>query len=394
MKVSVKYLKIAANIIGMALSILAVFFFLPRIISVFLPFIIAGIIAALANPIVKFAENHLRIKRRIGSAIVIVLALVMVGGTLFFLVRIFLNELSGFLDFLPELIKSIDKSVKEMNMVFKTRWHTVYGQMPVNVQDFVNSALDSISEALSFFVSDLTNGLTDIATKMASNIALTLISVFSCILASYFFIADKDFLIKVYDDFIPCGIKKLIITLKNITSLAVAAYLKAQLKIMLVIYVVLIIGFLIIGVKYAVIVAFFIALLDFLPFFGTGTVMIPWGIVLLLQKNYWGGGAILIIWAISQLIRQLIQPKLLGESVGISPIPTLIILYLGFRLKGAIGLILSVPVSIILFGLYKGGFFDNFIISVKILVTDIFNLCKFDDKELKSKGDTPDGYDR
>ena len=84
--------------------------------------------------------------------------------------------------------------------------------------------------------------------------------------------------------------------------------------------------------NYFALIALGIAFLDFLPFFGTGTVLIPWAIIRILTADYKIAIGLLIIWGGGQLARQLIQPKIVGDSMGVAPLPTLFLLFIGYRL--------------------------------------------------------------
>ncbi len=148
---------------------------------------------------------------------------------------------------------------------------------------------------------------------------------------------------------------------------AVGGYFRAQFKIECWIYLLLVIGLIILGVDYAFLVAFGIAILDFLPVFGTGTVMVPWAIIELLSENYRMMFGLVAIWLFGQLVRQVIQPKIVGDSMGMDAIPTLFLLYIGYRMAGVLGMILAVPIGIILVNLYEEGAFDTTRQSLRIL---------------------------
>ena len=148
---------------------------------------------------------------------------------------------------------------------------------------------------------------------------------------------------------------------------------------MLVVAIILLIGFSILHVEYSILIAILIALLDFFPFFGTGTVMIPWAVIKILSGDYKMAIGLLIIWGVSQLVRQIIQPKIVGDSMGMPPIPTMVLLYVGFRVGGAWGLIIAVPVGMIVYNLYRAGIFSNTIKSIKILVEDVNKFRKIDE---------------
>nr|MCR5733521.1 AI-2E family transporter [Lachnospiraceae bacterium] len=206
------------------------------------------------------------------------------------------------------------------------------------------------------------------------------------IIASYLFIAERDYMQATIKKLLPSSIMKrseiVLSTMKN----AVGAYFAAQFKIMGVIYVMLLIGLLILKAKYAPLIGIIIAMLDFLPFLGTGTVMLPWAIVKFIQQDYRMGAGILILWAITQAVRQFIQPKFVGDSMGIAPIPTIILLYVGFRVGGPIGLIFAVPIGMIVINLYKAGVFSNFSYSIQLLFKDMNRFRRFNEAELVSEG--------
>ena len=157
---------------------------------------------------------------------------------------------------------------------------------------------------------------------------------------------------------------------------AVGGYFKAQFKIMFVVYIILVIGFAVLKVHFSFLLALLIAFLDFLPFFGTGTALIPWAVYQLVTGNFRMLIGLLILYGVTQLVRQLIQPKLVGDSMGIRPLPTLAFLYIGYRIGSVLGMIFAVPVGMIIINLYKAGAFDYILDDVKILVGGIMNLRK------------------
>ena len=148
-------------------------------------------------------------------------------------------------------------------------------------------------------------------------------------------------------------------------------------------YLVLVIGLFILRVDYVLVVSFIIAFLDFLPILGAGIVMIPWAVIAFLCADYRRAVGLLIVWGATQLLRQVIQPKYVGESIGIRPLPTLILLYFGYCIAGMAGLILAIPVGYVLLNLYQAGLFDTPIESVKILIRGFNDYRKIDQGEKK-----------
>ena len=163
---------------------------------------------------------------------------------------------------------------------------------------------------------------------------------------------------------------------------AIGGYLKAQFKIEVWIYLLLVVGMFILGIPYGALISVGIAFLDFLPIFGTGTVMVPWAVIKLLDGDFKVGIGLLITWGVGQLVRQIIQPKIVGDSVGLPALPTLFLIYVGYRLGGFGGMIIALPVGILLVQLYQEGMFDTTVKSFQILFAGINRFRKIRDEDM------------
>jgi hypothetical protein len=144
-----------------------------------------------------------------------------------------------------------------------------------------------------------------------------------------------------------------------------------------------VIGFGVLDVSYFMLIALLVAFLDFLPFFGTGTVLIPWTIIELLTADYKMAIGLCIIWAGGQLARNLIQPKMVGDSVGLEPLPTLFMLYIGYKVGGVISMIIAVPIGLLLLTMYKERTFQTTQNSVLLLMSGINKFRKFEENDLE-----------
>ena len=143
---------------------------------------------------------------------------------------------------------------------------------------------------------------------------------------------------------------------------------------MFVVSFILLAGFVILGVTYGFLLAILIAMLDFLPIFGTGTVLIPWAVFRLFTGNYAYAVGLILIYVTTQVVRQIIQPKIVGDSMGLPPLTTLFLLYLGFKVRGIAGMIMAVPIGLIVINFYKYGAFDSLIENVKLLIKEIHEM--------------------
>ena len=107
---------------------------------------------------------------------------------------------------------------------------------------------------------------------------------------------------------------------------------------------------------------------------GTGTVLIPWALYLLLCGNLPLAVGLVILYAVTQITRQLIQPKMVGDSIGVDTLTTLVFLFIGWRAAGLVGMIVAVPVGLIVLKLSEVGAFDPILKSIKELREDIHSL--------------------
>ena len=135
-------------------------------------------------------------------------------------------------------------------------------------------------------------------------------------------------------------------------------YLRVYFLLFLMTFTELLIGFMILGRSYAFLLALFISAMDILPVLGVGTVLLPWAAFLFLAKDFHGAIGLLILWGVITVVRQVLEPRLIGESFGMHPLVALIALYAGLRLFGFAGLILGPAVAVFLRLLlqeYRGG---------------------------------------
>ena len=121
-----------------------------------------------------------------------------------------------------------------------------------------------------------------------------------------------------------------------------AKYLRAYVLLLFLTFCQLFVGFLILDVKYPLLIALLVALVDILPILGVGSVLIPWGIIeLVITKNIYTGLGLFIIYIVVTVIRQITEPKVVAGSLGLHPLLTLVSMYAGLRLFGIFGMIIG-----------------------------------------------------
>lgn len=374
MKKSVKYLKIFANLMVAVLGIVAVLYVAPRLILFFMPFVVGYLISLIANPLVRFFEKHLKIVRKHGSIIIIVGVLALVILLLYLAVAKIGEEAMGLIGNLPQIYENFSEDFNEIG----ENLSGVIQRLPDEVQRNISGFTSNLSSYLGELVQAVGQPTFEAAGNFARNVPGTLISIIMGILSAYFFTAERDKIVAGMKKYMPKGIQgRLSMVIRDFRHV-VGGYFKAQLKIMLVVYLILVVGLLILRVDYVILVGFLIAFLDMLPFFGTGTVLGPWAVIKILSGDYRMAIGLIVLYAVTQVVRQVIQPKIVGDSIGMNPLLTLLFMFVGYRFYGVIGMIVAVPAGMILLNLIKAGLFETQIRCLRELVDDFNEFRKMD----------------
>ncbi|MDK2803469.1 MAG: hypothetical protein PWR23_473 [Peptostreptococcaceae bacterium] len=364
---SKKYLKILLNIFLLLLLVILIFFVVPKLAVFFMPFVIGWIIALIANPLVKFLENHVKIVRKHGSMIIIIFALTLVIGTGYLGISRIYKESITLIQNLPEIYTSLNLDIEKISHNFEG----IYKLMPEEVQLSLSNIGEELSLGFAGVISDIGKPTFTAAGRFAKNIPSIFINIIITILAAYFFIVEKENITRGIKKFVSSDVLNVASDISNRLKVLVGGYFKAQFKIMGIVAVILFLGFLILDIDYSFLLALGIALLDFFPFFGTGAVLIPWTIFKVLTGDYRLAIGLFLIYIISQVVRQIVQPKVLGDTIGLNPLATLFFMFIGFKLGSVIGLVLAVPIGMILINFYEEGYFDNFIKTIKDTIKEI-----------------------
>lgn len=373
------YLKILINLGIVLLFVLACIFVVPRVIVYFMPFVIGAIIAWIASPLVRFFEKKLKVKRKAGSAFVIisVIALVILAGYL--LGAKLIEETIDFIGEVPQMWEGVQEDFTEIG----EKLENASRYLPKGLRNTIINITRNVDKYLGDLFGGLSTPTIEALSRFAKNLPTILIAIIMCLLSAYFFVADREYVSNLLKKALPESVLGRWDMIKRGFTRAVGGYFKAQLKIEVWMYFLLGIGFSILKVRYAFFIAIGVAFLDLLPFFGTGTVLIPWAVIKFLSGDYKMVIGLLIIWGGGQLARQLIQPKIVGESVGLSPIPTLILLYIGYKVAGVFGMIIAVPIGIIVLNMYQEGVFDTTLNSLKILYASLSNFRHLNDEDME-----------
>lgn len=360
-------------IVSLAFSLVGTLLFLYlgyKLIGFFMPFVIGWFIAYIASPVVNWLEKRVKIVKKLGSAIMIVGVLAAVCFIIYLMISTLWKEISFLIQDMPGMYRDLESGLNQIG----SSMEGVFGKLPVEVQEGWHTMVANFDKMMGELMSRISEPTVSAAGRFAKSIPSVLVATIVTFISAYFFIAEREDVIRWSKKVAPDALVSRMTMVMDNLKFAVGGYLKAQLKIMVVVYIILVVGFIILNIHFSFLLGLLIALLDFLPFFGTGTALIPWAIYQFFMGNYKLVVGLVILYAVTQLVRQLIQPKLVGDSMGLRPLLTLFLLYTGYKIGGVFGMIFAVPIGMIAINLYKAGAFDYILDDIKILAEGILSL--------------------
>ena len=296
----------------------------------------------------------------------------------YFVIARLVTEAAGFVASLPSIWQDIEKELNEVMGSLEA----LYDRFPSALKENLTQIGDNLGSYISSAINGLSEPTVNAVGNIARNIPSVIVSTIMCLLSSYFFVAERENVYAFFRRHVPESIRKKFRIMSAGLTGAVGGYFVAQFRIEIVIYFVLFIGLLILQVEYSFLIAFLIAVLDFFPVFGAGAVLWPWALMEVLAGNYRMALGLMIIWGVAQLLRQIIQPKFVGDSIGVPAIPTLFLLFIGYRIGSVAGMILAVPVGIVIQKMFEAGLFDTTINSVRILLYGFNHFRKLEQEEI------------
>ncbi len=364
------YWKVAVSLaFSLAGTVLCVYFGY-KLLGFFMPFVIGWLIASVASPVVVWLERRMNLIKKWGSALIIISVLGLVGLLIYLSVSTLAREIAILTQDIPDMYQDLESGMdtigESLNGIFR--------MLPSGIQTGWHTMMNNLDQTMGEIIGRLSEPTVSAAGRFAMGIPSALVATIVTFISAYFFIADREEVLLWAKRIAPDALVTRMTMVVDNFKYAVGGYFKAQFKIMAVVYVLLVAGFLILRVHFAFLLALLIAFLDFLPFFGTGTALLPWVFYKFMMGEYRMVVGLLILYGVTQLVRQLIQPKLVGDSMGLNPLVTLVLLYAGYKMGGVLAMIFAVPVGMIVINLHKAGAFDYILDDVRILAEGILSL--------------------
>lgn len=315
------------------------------------PFIFGGLIAILLRPTAiklsdKFALSYKT--SAIITTLVFWLCIVAFAMEILYLIysqiqQLFLNYPTYHQQFC-ELFSNVFSNISQN--LLPSQIKSAFSFLTNTLPQVANSFLTTISQTATAFAGGMVTGF---ATALPS----FFLSLIMGILSSFFILVDYEFLSNSLSTISPKCIKQTINSNWNFIFTTLKKILSTYLLLICITFGIITTGLWLLGVKYFAAMGFLIAILDLLPIVGSGLVMLPWGISIILLGNAPQGIGILILYATTWVFRSIMEPKLLGDSLGLHPLIMIISIYLGIQLFGVTGIIIMPAIATLVVQIYK-----------------------------------------
>ncbi|CAM3960914.1 sporulation integral membrane protein YtvI [Alkalicoccus chagannorensis] len=328
--------------IGIGLAILAALAVIYFILPVSVPLILAFITALFLSPAVKSLVFRFRLSRSMAVFIVFVSFVSVLSLLAYFALTRALIQVNQFIENLPNMIN-------EINLAWMNLLDTLRQQFDHMSEDIVDTLDEEVTQWLFRQREVLQDwDILGAATDVVMSIPSYIVSLLVFLIALYLFLLDLPRLRdKTFSYFKPETAEKVRFMSSRLSSV-ILGFFKAQFLVSIIIFIVTFVSLLFIAPEVALIMSVLIWLIDFIPIIGSIAILAPWAIVVLFMGDTAMAVQLGILAAILLTIRRTVEPKVMGHHIGLSPIATLISLYIGLMLLGAVGFILG-PLLVILF---------------------------------------------
>ncbi|HIU57335.1 MAG TPA: sporulation integral membrane protein YtvI [Candidatus Ornithomonoglobus merdipullorum] len=331
------------------------------VFRLFSPFIFGFLLSRLINPVADRLQNRLKIPRGASAAMVVILTIAVLIGIIGGVGYKLFDEIKNLYYQWPSMMASFQNGWNNLSAMLSD----LYIDMPDSVQNMVDNLYNNLTNQMSQFMSNIevVNNAQDFARSLPGGFIWTIVFV----IAMFFMVSQKSNIDRSIKRFLgPKKVAKLT-EINNECRKYLGGYVRAQIILMFIIFVVIAIALSILGAPYSLLVAAATAILDALPFLGSGITLWPLAVIYFINGNLKLGIGYVCVYIAVALLRRFIEPKLVSDKMGLNPILTLVAMYIGYRWWGILGMLIGPIILMVIISLYKAGLFNGIIKIIKQL---------------------------
>jgi len=337
-----KRLAFLINIVFFAVIIALAVLFVKYALVWVMPFLLELAAVAAVEPVVRKLAERTRIKRSACAVFMVLLVWIVVALLMYVLLTAVIGEVSSLAANWQVYMESAQHWAGSIIDWFEEQ----LALFPSNYQSLIRDGIAELQKSLGSFASSAVTPLFNWVKSIAVRLPWLLLFMLITIVSSCFLSADYPRIKLFVLSQLSARRSEAARHIKDFVSKTVFKFVRAYSILLLITFSELAIGLSVLRIPYALTLAVVIAFIDLLPVLGTGTILIPWGVIWLFAGNVWGGVSILALFLIMTIVRQIIEPRIVGQQIGLHPLVTLMSMYIGLQALSIIGMFL-LPLTIL-----------------------------------------------
>ena len=367
------WLRLGIRLAGTILVLLFLVYGAPPLLGLLMPFVLALVLTWILNPAIVKVQRRFGGSRKALSLVMLILIFTIAGGILAALVYSIVSEVASLVMNWPSIwADSLQPAIVGLEEFLSG----LFIGLPDQVSQGATAALDKLVAWLNEMIPSLLSHTGSAVGSFAFSIPSFAVALVIFVMATYFIASDYPRLRLMVTDRLSPSVRDFFGSVKRTAVAAFGGYVKAQLILSVVIFFILLVGFVVIRQPYSVLLAFLLAVLDFIPIVGSGTVMVPWAVADLFLGEYRHAVELMVIWGIIALFRRGAEPKVVGDQTGLSPILSLISIYVGMKIAGVAGMILGPVLCMVVINIGRLGVLDGVLSDLRMAAGDLAAILK------------------
>jgi len=340
------------NVAFWAMILAVVYFVFKYLLNLLMPFFLALIFAAVSRPMARYLSADVRwkkgengekipVKRRFRlrssvAGVVSVLLLFLVLGVLLILLLVRLTD--GIVSLASAIPHFYSNSILPGFTALLHQVELFASRFDDSILEAVQATIPNLIASVGSAVTSFSAAVVSRITSLAGQLPTMLLNVIICMIATVFISVDFETISGFIRRNLPSRAMSLVTDIRDSFLDIIWQFLRSYFTIFCITAAEVSLGLFIIGMNKPVLLGFIVATFDAFPIVGSGMILLPWAIITLFSGTLWRGLGLLLLYVVVVVARQIIEPKIVGKHVGLRPLVTLICMFVGTRLFGALGL--------------------------------------------------------
>lgn len=338
----------AAALFCILAATVAAYVLFKYLFALTLPFLLGAGIGALASMLAAKLSKYTAASKKTVSLAVLIFLIAAFVSLLFFGTRRLIGELGKLAEGIGSGEGGVGEFIRNALDIIERFGDWVASRLPntegtAGNTDTINSFIEKIAGNLLSAMGSTIPGILSAILKALPELLLGLVVT---VIAAFYFTLDGERIKTGIRSILPESAKAMLSHIKKEAAVAAIGYLRSYSLILLITFAEIFFGLSVLGVEYSLLVAAITAIVDILPVLGVGIVLLPWALFALVSKDIFLGVGLLILYVITVVVRQFIEPRIVGENLGLHPLLTLAAFYLGYRLFGFAGILIA-PLALV-----------------------------------------------